>query len=642
MEISIGKEELTSGEDTTITVHAIHQDKQEFNITNQADYAINPVDIISINNGIITANKPGKATIRISVFGMTEEINVKVYPDVLTDIFAPKVVNTETVLITGKTTPESTVKITGGKEEVRIAVNNETGQFEAEIPLNQNEINKLKISAVADEVESSAVEIIVLHDNMQPSLPVIEMNPTGWTNAASITVEIIDGDDEENGSGVDRTEYRIGEDSNWKTYELPVEVTHGDAKIIYARTIDKAGNKSGLTEAPIKIDREGPKVTFEPNGNNVVGKEAATKVTVTDDESGIDASSLEYVWSTGEKTPDEQDWKSFTNGENLTQSMNHHSLFLHVRGLDNAGNITAVHSNAFNRQSGNKGGSGSIPSQDATAKNIKMLININNIIDFEPNRFVYSLETEEEEVELVIETSHAKAITKVNDHVVKEKVTKFLEEGENVFEIVIIAENGNEQTYLLTINRLQTVPFPDIKDHWAEEYIKEAYRNGWLKGYPNGDFGPEDNVTRIQAASLFVRILELTERSAVSFTDIQGVEDETVEELELAYANGIVNGFPDQKFKPYQAVTRAQLALMIYRSYEKMTGTFYEPKQPANFPDITHNDEETQNAIAMLVELGIAEGSEGKFLPNDDTTRAHVAKMLVNYDEVLTGFSDID
>ena len=37
----------------------------------------------------------------------------------------------------------------------------------------------------------------------------------------------------------------------------------------------------------------------------------------------------------------------------------------------------------------------------------------------------------------------------------------------------------------------------------------------------------------------------------------------------------------------------------------------------------------------MLKELGIVDGENGKFKPDDTTTRAHAAKMLINLEEVL-------
>lgn len=179
-------------------------------------------------------------------------------------------------------------------------------------------------------------------------------------------------------------------------------------------------------------------------------------------------------------------------------------------------------------------------------------------------------------------------------------------------------------------------PFSDVATHWEKMNIITAYENGWFNGYEDGEFKPNDPVTRIQSASLFTRILGLTERKEVPFTDVRTIEAETKEELEQAYANGVINGYEDNTFKPYQKVTRAQLALMIYRSYEIVTGTPYEPKQAADFPDIGGYNEETKTAIAMLKELDIISGNEkGEFNPGSQASRAHAAKMLVNYKEVL-------
>ncbi len=51
----------------------------------------------------------------------------------------------------------------------------------------------------------------------------------------------------------------------------------------------------------------------------------------------------------------------------------------------------------------------------------------------------------------------------------------------------------------------------------------------------------------------------------------------------------------------------------------------------ADFSDISKYNAETQNAIALMQELEIASGSNGKFMPANNATRAHMAKMLSNY-----------
>ena len=82
-------------------------------------------------------------------------------------------------------------------------------------------------------------------------------------------------------------------------------------------------------------------------------------------------------------------------------------------------------------------------------------------------------------------------------------------------------------------------------------------------------------------------------------------------------------------------VSRAQMALMLYRAYTYKTGINYTAAKQAPYSDFGSYDAETVNAISMLYELGIATGSNGKYNTGDPTTRAHAAKILVNYFEEL-------
>jgi hypothetical protein len=51
--------------------------------------------------------------------------------------------------------------------------------------------------------------------------------------------------------------------------------------------------------------------------------------------------------------------------------------------------------------------------------------------------------------------------------------------------------------------------FPDIKDHWAEQYIISSTEKGWIKGYGDGTFRPEDNIIRCE---VMMRINEALDR----------------------------------------------------------------------------------------------------------------------------------
>ncbi len=96
-------------------------------------------------------------------------------------------------------------------------------------------------------------------DKTAPSAPSIS-GPYGW-QSTNQTITITHGTDK-GGSGVDRTEYKTGLDGKWLTYDKPFTIVQEGQTTIYARTIDKVGNKSNKTEATVKIDRTTPILTL--------------------------------------------------------------------------------------------------------------------------------------------------------------------------------------------------------------------------------------------------------------------------------------------------------------------------------------------------------------------------------------------
>ena len=176
---------------------------------------------------------------------------------------------------------------------------------------------------------------------------------------------------------------------------------------------------------------------------------------------------------------------------------------------------------------------------------------------------------------------------------------------------------------------ITTAALSDIKDHWAKDYITKAIGSGIVKGYPDGTFKPENNITRAQAASILVKALGLKTDKAAPFDDIDIYALETKAEIAAAYHYGIIKG-ANGHFRPNDYLTRAQLALMLKRTVEVTKGSPYVATKPAPFTDISFYDEETKTAISMLAEFYIVSGSNGKFMPNNYTKRGQAAKILVN------------
>lgn len=199
---------------------------------------------------------------------------------------------------------------------------------------------------------------------------------------------------------------------------------------------------------------------------------------------------------------------------------------------------------------------------------------------------------------------------------------------------VDLAGHESIQSPTVTFTTGRILSFTDIENHWAKEFILKAAEEGIMKGYADGTFRPEQNVTRVQAATMLVRSLGLTAKEQAPFTDIASYDVKTQSEIAAAYAYGLIKG-TDGKFSPGQPVTRAQLALMINRAYEHQQKQPYSEKGKAPFSDIASYNEETRHAITMLYELDIVRGNKGKFSPETLTKRSHAAKIFVKFNSLF-------
>jgi uncharacterized repeat protein (TIGR02543 family) len=70
--------------------------------------------------------------------------------------------------------------------------------------------------------------------------------------------------------------------------------------------------------------------------------------------------------------------------------------------------------------------------------------------------------------------------------------------------------------------------FPDSEGHWAKDYINSAYAKGWVGGYPDGTFKPQQNITRAEVVKIVNTMLdrkihfEDIPEGIKNFTDIAG------------------------------------------------------------------------------------------------------------------------
>jgi hypothetical protein len=108
--------------------------------------------------------------------------------------------------------------------------------------------------------------------------------------------------------------------------------------------------------------------------------------------------------------------------------------------------------------------------------------------------------------------------------------------------------------------------FPDVpKASAASGYIQQAYENNIISGFPNGEFRPDQNVTRGEMAIFIARAYSLSEEEVVPFSDVS-VNMSSFSSIRKAIAFGVTGGYENGTFRPDQAVTREQFSAFLARA----------------------------------------------------------------------------
>ena len=106
--------------------------------------------------------------------------------------------------------------------------------------------------------------------------------------------------------------------------------------------------------------------------------------------------------------------------------------------------------------------------------------------------------------------------------------------------------------------------FKDTAAHWARESIGTAAAHGLISGYDQNSFGPDDNITREQAAVIIARATQLeTKDQTLNFTDAQQIASWALSGVTAAVNKSYLSGYPDNSFRPQGNTTRAEAAIII-------------------------------------------------------------------------------
>lgn len=177
--------------------------------------------------------------------------------------------------------------------------------------------------------------------------------------------------------------------------------------------------------------------------------------------------------------------------------------------------------------------------------------------------------------------------------------------------------------------------FPDVpEDFWAKASIETLSKKGIVKGFEDGNFQPNKNVTRAEFAKMAVDAGNLFNQNAQSaFSDVPG-DHWSYPYVSSAYQNGLVSGISENVFGKDQLITREDMAVILYRmisgeNAENGTFTFADDGDISGY---------AKNAVYALYEKGIISGvGDGRFDPKACATRAQAAVVFDKYLKLYSG-----
>ncbi len=177
-----------------------------------------------------------------------------------------------------------------------------------------------------------------------------------------------------------------------------------------------------------------------------------------------------------------------------------------------------------------------------------------------------------------------------------------------------------------------TPPFPpvklnDIAGHWAELSISRAASLGIVHGYENGAFRPEQKVNRAQFAVMLSRALQLDSgQGSMEFADASAIPAWARSHVAKLVEQSVLAGYVDGTFRPAQAMTRAEVIVMLARSL-KLTAN---PDAKLTFADASDVPSWAHASIVAAVEAGLVKGKSGnRLVLREPITRAEAVVLLL-------------
>jgi|GEM_PF-4571837 len=196
---------------------------------------------------------------------------------------------------------------------------------------------------------------------------------------------------------------------------------------------------------------------------------------------------------------------------------------------------------------------------------------------------------------------------------------------------VAIVKYSSSGIYTVVQNDRQ---FEDLAGHWSRDNVELLANRLIINGISETQFSPDSKVSRAQFAAMLVRALSLdTKQQAGTFTDVKS-SDWYSSAVHAAAQAGIVSGYDNGEFRPNQSISRQEMTVMLLRA-SKAAGI--DPISPISYEQVASgfNDSDdtldwAKQAVSEAIQRGWMQGrSQLQLAPEGTATRAESAVLLI-------------
>ncbi|MEN6388982.1 MAG: S-layer homology domain-containing protein [Syntrophomonas sp.] len=179
----------------------------------------------------------------------------------------------------------------------------------------------------------------------------------------------------------------------------------------------------------------------------------------------------------------------------------------------------------------------------------------------------------------------------------------------------------------------QYFQFVDVPaSFWASDAIMKIYRLGYVNGYPDGTFKPENQITRAEFVSILDKVLNLSNYSPAvpDFSDVAS-EDWFYQAVENAVHAGIIRGY-GSIFGPDRQVTREEVAVILVNALGKQDEAKACTGEKTSFTDDASISDWARGFVVVAVKHGLIGGyPDGEFKAQGSATRAEACAVITNF-----------